>query len=133
MTSAMAASAKRANSRVVEWFAPALTSALLFVLFSHAGPSELAVLAATSALCYFEVVFALRWATTDERANVLFRAARRSALDLARRTPPKPSPPIFRNAHYLRRTFPARPFAGQSRHSDGLDAEAAARSGFAFA
>jgi hypothetical protein len=125
--------AERAKTPIAAWFAPALTSAVLFVLFAHAGPTELAILAATSALCYFEVIFALRLATTDERANVLFRAARRTALNLARQKPPELSRPVFRNARYLRRVFPARPFVGHSRNSHGLDADAAPTPGFAFA
>jgi len=124
----MAGSAERANTPISAWIA----AIVLFVLFAHAGPTELAILAGASALCYFEVVFALRLATTDDRASLMFRAARRSALDLARQNPPERSPPVFRNARYLRRAFPARPFVGRSRNSDGLDAEAAPI-GFAFA
>jgi hypothetical protein len=125
--------AERANTPVSAWIAAALASIILFVLFSHAGPTELAVLAGASALCYFEVIFALRLATTDVRANLLFRAARRSALNLARQKPPELSRPVFRNARYLRRAFPARPLVGHARNSHGLDAEAAPVCGFAFA
>ncbi len=125
--------AKQANTRIAARLAPALTSVVLFVLFSHAGPTELAILAATSALCYFEVIFALRLATTDDHANVLCRAARRSALNLARHKPPELSRSIFRNARCLRRVFPARPFVGHSRKAHRLDAEAAPAFGFAFA
>lgn len=128
-----AGSAEQANTRIAAWVAATLTSVILFVLFAHAGPTELAVLAGASALCYFEVVFALRLATADRRANLLFRAARRSALDLARRKPPEPSRHVFRAAPYLRRAFPARPFVGQSRNSHGLDAEATPICGFALA
>ncbi len=129
----MAGSAKQGNRRLAAWFAPTLTSVVVFVLFAHAGPTELAILAGASALCYFEVVFALRLATTDQRTNLLFPAAGRSALDLARQKRPELSQHIFRAAPYLRRAFPARPFVGRSRNSDGLDAEAAPARGFAFA
>jgi hypothetical protein len=125
----MAGLSDRANIPI----SASIAAIVLFVLFAHAGPTELAILAGASALCYFEVVFALRLATTDRRANLVFRAARRSALDLARRTPPERSPPIVRAAPYPRRAFPARPFVGCSRNSDGLDAEAARICGSAFA
>jgi hypothetical protein len=93
----------------------------------------LAILAGASALCYFEVLLALRIAGTDRRANLLFRAARRSALDLARQRSSKLSRRTFRAAPYLRRAFPARPFVGQSHSSHDLDVEAAPIGGFAFA
>jgi hypothetical protein len=109
-----------------------IVALVLFVLFAHAGPTELAILAGASALCYFEVVFALRVATADGQANLLFRADRRSALVLARHKRPERSKPVFRNARWRRRAFPARPFVGRSRDSDGLDSEAAPI-GFAFA
>jgi hypothetical protein len=128
-----AGSAEQTDTRIIAWFATALTSVVLFVLFAHAGPTELAILAGASALCYFEVVFALRLATMDHRANLLFPAAGRSALDLARQKRPELSRHIFRAAPYLRRAFPARPFVGRSRNTDGLDAEAAPARGFAFA
>jgi hypothetical protein len=127
-----AGSAERAKTRITAWFAPALASAVLCVLFAYAAPPELAILAGASALCFFEVVFALRLATMDQRANFRFRATRRSVLDLARQKPPELSRHIFRAAPYLRRAFPARPFVGQSRNSQGLDAEAAPICGFAF-
>jgi hypothetical protein len=61
----------------------------------------------------------------------LARDARQSALDLARQRP-QPSSHVFRPAPQLRRAFPARPFVGRSRNSDGLDAEVAP-GGIAFA
>ncbi|WP_158914712.1 hypothetical protein [Caulobacter sp. S45] len=128
-----ARSANRGDTRLAAWFASALTSVVLIFLFAHADPTELAILAGASALCYFEVVFALRLATTDKRASLLFRAARRSALDLARQKPPELFRHVSRAAPYLRRSFPARPFVGQSRNSHGLDVEAAPICGFAFA
>jgi hypothetical protein len=117
--------------RIAAWVAPTLVSAVLLALFAHVGPAELAILAGASALCYFEVIFALRFATADRRANLPFKAAR-TGLDPARHRPPELSRHIFRAAPYLRRTFPARrPFVG--RNSNGLDAEAAPSCGFAFA
>jgi hypothetical protein len=124
----IAGSSERAKPPITAWIA----AVVLFVLFAHAGPTELAILAGASALCYFEVVFALRLATTDQRADLMFRAARRSALDLARQQPPELSRHIVPAAPCPRRAFTARPFVGRSRNSDGLDAEAAPI-GFAFA
>jgi len=116
--------AQEANLWFAARLAPAFTSLVLFVLFAHAGPTELAILAGASVLCYFEVVFALRRTTMDRHVNARFPAARRSAFDPPGQKPPELFGHIFRAAPYLRRAFPQRPFVGRSRNSQGLDAEA---------
>jgi hypothetical protein len=126
-----AGSANQATMRIAAWVAPTLVSVVLLALLAHVGPAELALLAGASALCYFEVVFALRFAPAHRRANLHSRAAR-GALDQVRYTPPELSRQIFRAAPYLRRAYPPRrPVVG--RNSNGLDAEAAPLCGSAFA